>query len=86
MHKAEDCPDRVANALAALVDIHLLAACDSLIVEEDSTFAYLARLLSEAPPSRIYNFEPGRFLPRTWRHKLGRAWLTLRAEYRRRAG
>lgn len=38
------CPDRLAMARAALVDMHLLAHCDQLIVNENSSFSLITRL------------------------------------------
>lgn len=39
------CPDRLAMARAALVDMRLLASCDQLIVNENSSFSLITRLL-----------------------------------------
>ena len=38
------CPDRLAMARAALVDMRLLASCDQLIVNENSSFSLITRL------------------------------------------
>ena len=40
----EVCPDRLAMARAALVDMRLLASCDHLIVNENSSFSLITRL------------------------------------------
>lgn len=42
------CPDRLAMARSALVDMRLLASCEHLIVNEDSTFSLVARLWWQA--------------------------------------
>lgn len=42
------CPDRLAMARSALVDMRLLASCDQLIVNEDSTFSLITRLWWQA--------------------------------------
>lgn len=93
MHAHEGRPDRVQDAADALVDMHLLAACDRLIVDSRSSFGRLAALRSRAAPEHVIDLHPGRFLPPAVNRgllrvrdafvesPLGRAW---RAAARRR--
>ena len=93
MHAHEGRPDRVQDAADALVDMHLLAACDRLIVDSRSSFGRLAALRSRAAPEHVIDLHPGRFLPPVVNRgllrvrdavvesSLGRAW---RAAARRR--
>lgn len=55
IHENSDCPDRTENGIEALVDLYLLAECDYLVIDSSSTFAYLAKLLSKAPSSHIFD-------------------------------
>jgi hypothetical protein len=45
-HQNPRCPDRLENGREALVDLHLLAGCDELIIDSTSSFARLAQLLA----------------------------------------
>ena len=49
IHNRFDNPDRTEGAIAALMDMYLLAECDHLIVDTSSNFARVARFLSAAP-------------------------------------
>jgi hypothetical protein len=49
IHRNSANPDATATAIEALIDLYLLAECDHLIVDESSTFAVVANLLSSAP-------------------------------------
>ncbi len=71
MHRA-DHPDRPELAIEALVDMYLLAACDYLILDERSSFSYVAGLLTDAPDANVFNLQPGLWLPARFRHAL---WL-----------
>ncbi len=53
MHGDPECPDRVANGVAALVDMYLLSQCDYLIYPSASTFSWLSRILSGLPAKRV---------------------------------
>ncbi len=55
IHQNSDCADRMENGIEALVDLYLLAECDYLIIDSRSRFAYLAKLLSKSPSSRIFD-------------------------------
>ena len=55
IHQNRNCPDRIENGIEALVDLYLLAECDYLILDSRSSFSYLAKLLSKAPGSHIYD-------------------------------
>jgi hypothetical protein len=55
VHDSKLVPDARASGADALVDLYLLAACDYLVVDTLSTFSDVARLLSNAPQSNVYN-------------------------------
>jgi hypothetical protein len=55
LHLDPACPDRVASGAEALVDLHLLAACDMLVIDSSSSFGVVARLLSDAPDAAIHD-------------------------------
>lgn len=63
MHGHHDQPDPVRAAADALVDLHLLATCDRLIVDSRSSFGRLAALRSTAPAEHVIDVHPGRLLP-----------------------
>ena len=71
MHiSSSDRSDPRQHGIEALVDICLLAACDYLILDESSAFAYVASLISHTPEERIFNFQRGKWMPRALRHKI----------------
>jgi hypothetical protein len=53
IHRDSGRPDRAETGIEALIDLYLLAECDSLIVDSKSSFAYLARLLTRAPAEQV---------------------------------
>lgn len=58
MHQNWDnCPNRYQNGVEALTDLYLLSECDSLVFSSQSSFGYVASLLSKADPQRIYDVE-----------------------------
>ena len=67
--------DRMHHGLEALIDIYLLAECDYLILDESSSFAYVATLISNSHEKQIYNFQRGRWIPAATRHKI---WILKR--------
>ncbi len=82
-HRARDAtlgaPDRTEVGAQALVDMFLLGRCDYLI-HGRSSFARMARLVSEAPPGRLFDTSPPRPRPgravrglRRVRHAVGKA-------------
>ena len=75
MHKRSAYSDRVEHGIGALVDMYLLAECDCLILDESSSFAYVASLLARMPSTRIYNFQRGRRIPSDVRHQI---WILMR--------
>ena len=84
IHYARGCPDRLEGAREALLDIYLLGSADWLVIDERSSFGYVARLLFRGSRARIRNVDPGRFLPRhvghelaTWRMQIEERWLRL---------
>jgi hypothetical protein len=62
MHGNVDSPDLLRVAADALVDMHLLAACDQLIIDSRSSFGRIAALRSRAEQD-VIDLHPGRFLP-----------------------
>ncbi|MBN1507014.1 MAG: hypothetical protein JW955_09215 [Sedimentisphaerales bacterium] len=53
MHQNDGCPDRVANAIEALVDMYLLSCCDYLIYPSASTFSWISHILSGLSWDRV---------------------------------
>ena len=75
MHSNLECPDRMENGIEALVDMYLLAACDYLVVDEHSSFSYVASLLTNAPDSNVFNVQRGGNLPPDLRRLIWRLFL-----------
>jgi len=65
IHKNADCPDGVAAARDALVDIGLLASCDALVLTGNSSFSSLAAWFSARPRSKCQFVFPARHSPLT---------------------
>lgn len=80
MHGHPDGPDALQDAADALVDLHLLAACDHLVIDSRSAFGRLAALRSAAPRDRIVDLHPGRHVPLALRRRV----LRLRSRLSRR--
>lgn len=58
MHQNWDnCPNRYQNGVEALTDLYLLSECNSLVFSSQSSFGYVASLLSQADPRQIYDVE-----------------------------
>jgi Nodulation protein Z (NodZ) len=57
MHLSEHCPDRLQNAIDALIDMYTLAKCQYLIFARSSTFSYISSLISTMPASNIIDIE-----------------------------
>jgi hypothetical protein len=53
LHWHPDCPDKLANAIQALIDMYLLASCNYLVCDRTSTFAVVAELISDIPESNV---------------------------------
>jgi hypothetical protein len=51
----DECPDKIENGRQALLDLYLLAECDSLIFSSQSSFGYVASLLSKS--NKLYDLE-----------------------------
>lgn len=64
IHRTVGGPDGITKARDALLELYLLGSCGWLISDQRSSFAYLAALLSDSPPERSSNLDPGAFLPR----------------------
>ena len=57
MHQNSECPDKIENAIEALMDMYLLAECDCLIYSGYSTFSLISRILSDAQPENIIDID-----------------------------
>ena len=55
LHFNPDCPDKLENAFQALVDMYLLANCDYLVCNQNSTFSLVAELISDIPEKNIFD-------------------------------
>jgi hypothetical protein len=62
IHQNDGCPDRFENGVEALVDLYLLAGCDSLICDSTSSFARVAILLSLAERGQVLDVKPRRYV------------------------
>ena len=62
--------DMIGSGIDALVDMYLLSECDYLIIDESSSFAYIASLQSKTPPKQIFNFDRLKWIPQRIRHQL----------------
>lgn len=74
MHQNPECPDRMNNALEALIDMYLLAECDYLVFPSSSTFSYISSLYTNMPRAHIVDVERNDPVIRIV--KLARYWLT----------
>jgi hypothetical protein len=72
MHRNPESPDRLMHGVEALVDLYLLASCDYLILDESSSFSYVASLITNAPNSNVFNVQLGHMIPPEVRHQI---WL-----------
>lgn len=71
------CTDRSAMARDALVEMFLLARCDDVVLDGDSTFAQIVKLLWKGDPRRVIDIRSLSWLPHGVRDRLWRArdWL-----------
>ena len=74
MHQNAECPDRLNNAIEALMDMYLLAECDYLVFPSSSTFSYISSLCTSIPRVNIVDVE--RYDPIISIVKLARYWLS----------
>ena len=58
LHGHKGCPDKLAMAGEALIEIALLSECDVLVHSSRSSFSRLARLLARNPSQRNVDVEP----------------------------
>ncbi|AFY99518.1 nodulation protein NodZ [Calothrix sp. PCC 6303] len=49
------CPDRIKNGVEALTDLYLLADCDDLVFSSESSFGYVASILSKAKKDHLHD-------------------------------
>ena len=83
LHKPNaPCPDRLAMARASLVDMRLLAGCDHLVVNGNSSFSQMTRLLWSGDPRRVVDVASWAWLPapvrdRAWRARDGVRWMRM---------
>lgn len=73
------CPDRLAMARTSLVEMRLLTACDHLIVNGNSSFSQITRLLYRGDPRHVIDVASWAWLPapvreRAWRVRDGVKW------------
>jgi hypothetical protein len=68
----EECQDLVQNGIEALMDLYLLAACDSLVFASRSSFSFLASLLMTNPNHRCYDIDRNKSLIKRVELKLKR--------------
>jgi hypothetical protein len=59
IHNNLACPDRLESGIESLVDLYLLAECDYLIIDTSSTFSYVAKLLTNAQKSHVFDVAKG---------------------------
>lgn len=86
LHKGSSgCPDRVSMGRDVLVEILLLAGCDDVLLDGDSTFAALVKLLWRGNPRRVIDIRPLSWLPNGARDALWRTRAWLRWGWRLRA-
>jgi hypothetical protein len=57
MHHDEECRDRTTHGIQALIDLYLLAECTYLIIDQSSSFSYIASLLTSTPGFNIVNIQ-----------------------------
>lgn len=71
------CTDRSAMARDVLVEMFLLTRCDDVLLDGDSTFAQIVKLLWKGDPRRVIDIRPLPWLPHGVRDRLWRArdWL-----------
>lgn len=81
LHLSSGCPNRLDSGRHALTEIYLLASCKYLIYDENSSFGYVASLISNTPGSHQYNVSPTRFFPRWIRHELWNLRYELLIKY-----
>lgn len=62
IHQNPECPDRLENGIQALTDMYLLANCNYLLCDSESTFAVVSALLSNIPKDNIIDIS--KFRPR----------------------
>ena len=55
IHGNRNCQDPIESGIEALVDLYLLAECDYLIIDTNSSFSYVAKLLTKTPDSNIFD-------------------------------
>ena len=70
-HQGRDRPDPTEAGAEALVDLQLLAGCDHLIGDRESSFSRVAMLLSDAPRSHISDVQA---LRSRWHLPLKAVW------------
>lgn len=74
------CPDRLAMARASLVEMRLLASCDDLVINGNSSFSLITKLLWRGDPRRVVDVADWSWLPssvreRAWRLRDGVKWM-----------
>jgi hypothetical protein len=72
------CPDRLAMGRASLLEMHLLAGCDHLVINGNSSFSQIAKLLWQGDPHRITDVGSWAWLPTPLRDHAWRTRDTLK--------
>jgi hypothetical protein len=60
LHQNQECPDKLTNAIEALLDMYLLAECNYLVFQASSTFSRVASLYSRMPRANIIDISRAR--------------------------
>lgn len=58
LHLNEDCPDKLQAARDAIVEMHMLARCDTLVSVENSSFSLVARIMADKNRTRHVILKP----------------------------
>jgi hypothetical protein len=77
LHGNKKCSDLVESGVEALIDLYLLAECNYLIIDTSSSFSYVARRLTNAQDSNIFNVWRGGKLSPRLRNLVWRLMLKL---------
>lgn len=77
IHNNRRRPDPYENGIEALIDLYLMSECEYMIIDTSSSFSYIAKLLSKAPDSRIFDVGSRGKLPPFIRSHITRLMLKL---------
>lgn len=77
MHINKECPDKVAMARSAIMDLELMGCCDELILDSQSSYSLLVRIRSRLPQDRVFDAVPWHRLPHDIRRRSWVIWQHL---------